>query len=494
MSIMDENKSDQPGSKHQSPYIRLKKFHFVMLVFFLVFATAAITTLALAFGGEKAAEVGMKPHPEFEKLYEAYDKLEKNYYQDVNKDKLVNGAINGMIDSLDDPYSDYMDKKEASQFHESVSSSFQGIGAEIQEEKGMIKIVSPIKGSPAEKAGLRPNDRIMSVDGKSLEGMSSSEAVLLIRGEKGTKVKLKVQRAGTKEPMEITIVRDDIPIETVYAEMKDDKIAHIQITSFSEHTAAELKDAIKKMEAKGMKSMILDVRQNPGGLLDQAIEMTNMFVPEGKVLFQVEDNQGKREKMISDNSKKESVPVVVLVDSGSASASEIFAAAMKESAGVPLIGEKTFGKGTVQTAEDFKDGSNMKFTTAKWLTPNGNWIHKKGIKPDVLVKLPDYANLSYLSPDNELKLDSLSEEVKNAEKMLEALGYHPGKVDGFFDEETAEAVKEFQKKADIKQTGVLSGDTTVQLMNDLREKIQQHDTQEEKAIEMLKKQQTNAAS
>ncbi|OCA92830.1 S41 family peptidase [Pseudobacillus wudalianchiensis] len=491
---MDENKSDQPSGKHPSPYIRLKKFHFIMLVFFLVFATAAITTLALAFGGEKAAEVGMKPRGEFEKLYEAYDKLEKNYYQDINEEKLINGAINGMLDSLDDPYSDYMDKKEASQFHESVSSSFEGIGAEIQEEKGMIKIVSPIKGSPAEKAGLRPNDRIMAVDGKSLEGMSSSEAVLLIRGEKGTKVKLKVQRAGTKEPMEITIVRDEIPIETVYAEMNNDKVAHIQITSFSEHTAAELKKAIEEMEKKGMKSMVLDVRQNPGGLLDQAVEMTDMFVPEGKVLFQVEDNQGRREKMVSDSKKKVTVPVVVLVDSGSASASEIFAAAMKESAGVTLIGEKTFGKGTVQTAEDFKDGSNMKFTTAKWLTPNGNWIHKKGIKPDIEVKLPDYANLPYLNPDSELKLDSLSEEVKNGEKMLEALGYHPGKVDGFFDKATEEAVKEFQKKSGIEQTGVLSGDTTVQLMTDLREKIQENDTQKEKAIEILKEKQSSSAS
>ncbi|KAB7709242.1 PDZ domain-containing protein [Bacillus aerolatus] len=491
---MDENRSGQPEDKHHSHYIRLKKFHFIMLLFFLVFATAAITTFALAFGDEKAADVGVKPRQEFEKLYEAYDKLEKNYYKDVNKDLLVNGAINGMLDSLDDPYTDYMDKKEASQFHESVSSSFEGIGAEIQEEKGTIKIVSPIKGSPAEKAGLRPNDRIMAVDGKSLQGKSSSEAVLLIRGEKGTKVKLQIQRAGATKPMEVTIVRDEIPIETVYAEMDEDKVAHIQITSFSDRTSAELKKAIEEMKAKGMKSMVLDLRQNPGGLLDQAIEITNMFVPKGKVLFQVEDSTGKREKMVSDNKEKFTLPVAVLIDSGSASASEIFAAAMKESAGVPLIGEKTFGKGTVQTAEDFKDGSNMKFTTAKWLTPNGNWIHKKGVEPDTVVKLPAYSNLSYLSPDSELKLDSLSEEVKTAEKMLEALGYNPGKIDGFFDEETEEAVKEFQKKAGMDETGVLSGDTTVQLMTDLREKVQQNDTQKQKAVEILSKRQKDSTS
>ncbi|MFK2824131.1 S41 family peptidase [Bacillus sp. B190/17] len=491
---MEENRSGQPDDKQHSHYVRIKKFHFIMFVFFLVFSTAAITTAALAFGDGKAADVGIKPRQEFEKLYEAYDKLQQNYYTDINKDQLVNGAINGMIESLDDPYSDYMDKKEASQFHESISSSFEGIGAEIQEEKGTIKIVSPIKGSPAEKAGLRPNDRIMAVDGKSLQGMSSSEAVLLIRGKKGTKVKLNIQRAGVTEALEVTIVRDEIPIETVYAEINKDKVAHIQITSFSERTAAELKTAIEDMQAKGMESMVIDVRQNPGGLLDQAVEITNMFVPEGKVLFQVEDSTGKREKMVSDNKKKFTIPVVVLVDGGSASAAEIFAAAMKESAGVPIIGEKTFGKGTVQTAEDFKDGSNMKFTTAKWLTPNGNWIHKKGIEPDQTVKLPAYSHLSYLDPDNELKLDSLSEEVKNAEKMLEALGYSPGKVDGFFDEDTEQAVKEFQKQAAIEQTGVLSGETTVELMNDIREKIQQNDTQKQKAIEILTKQPKDSAS
>ena len=179
-------------------YIRIRKFKFVMLIFVLVFATAGVTTFALAFGDDKPVKVAVNQRTEFNKLYDTYDQLKKNYYKDLNNDKLINGAINGMLDSLDDPYSDYMTKEEAAQFHESISSSFQGIGAEIQEKDGYIVVVSPIKGSPAEKIGLKPNDKILAVDGKSIRGMSANEAVLLIRGEKGSKVTLTIQKSWVK--------------------------------------------------------------------------------------------------------------------------------------------------------------------------------------------------------------------------------------------------------------------------------------------------------
>ncbi|MFE7152851.1 S41 family peptidase, partial [Heyndrickxia sporothermodurans] len=332
----------------------------------------------------------------------------------------------GMLDSLDDPYSDYMTKEEAEKFHESISSSFQGIGAEIQEKDGNIVVVSPIKGSPAEKVGIKPNDKILAVDGKSIRGMSANEAVLLIRGEKGTKVTLTIQRAGSHDTTQMTITRDEIPVNTVYAEMMKDGIAKIQITSFSENTYNELLTALNEMDSKGMKSLIIDLRQNPGGLLDQAIKISNLFIPEGKKILQVEDRNGKREVVTAEDGKKIKVPVAVIIDKGSASASEIFAAAVSESAGIPLVGEKSFGKGTVQTASDFKDGSNMKFTTAKWLTPNANWIHQKGIVPNYQVKMPKYAELPLINPDSKYKVSSLSNEVKAAEEMLKALGYNPG--------------------------------------------------------------------
>ncbi|KAB2333543.1 S41 family peptidase [Bacillus mesophilum] len=484
--LQDEN-LNQESTEKQSSFIKMKKFQFVMLLFIIVFLSAGITTFALAFGDEKAVSVGNETsRSEFDKLYTAFDTLKNGYFQEVEDNTLINGAINGMLESLDDPYSDYMDVEEAKNFHESISSSFEGIGAEITEQEGSIVIVSPLKGSPAEKAGLKPNDVVLSVDGESIQGMSSTEAVLLIRGEKGSTVELAIQRPGTTEPITFPIVRDTIPIETVYGEMIDDEIAKVQITSFSEKTGQELVETLNTLQAEGMKGLVLDLRQNPGGLLDQAILISSLFVPEGEILFQIEDREGNREAMQSTAQENTDMPLVVVIDQGSASASEILAGAVQESADVPLVGQKSFGKGTVQRAQDFSDGSNMKFTTEKWLTPEGNWIHKKGIQPDYEVALPEYASLPYVSPDLELKLSSSSTQVQSAQKMLAALDIDPGRTDGFFDEQTETAVKEFQKSAQLEETGILTGQTTLKLMEELRALIDQNDTQILKATELLK--------
>ena len=439
-------------------------------------------------GDEKVQSIAPSKYPQFEKLYSTYDTIKKDYYKDIDDENLVNGAIEGMIKGLDDPYSDYMDQKEAKSFNESISSSFEGIGAEIQEQDGKIMVVSPIKGSPAEKAGIRPNDIIERVDGKSIEGLSATEAVLKIRGEKGTKVVLTISRAGEAKPVSVTIVRDMIPIETVYSEMLDDGIAKIQVTSFSEHTVEELHTALDEMSKKDMKSLILDLRGNPGGLLDQAVAMASIFVPNGEIVLQVENRAGEKEVHKSENNGEFDLPVVVLIDDGSASASEIVAAAVSESADIPLVGVKSFGKGTVQSAQNFKDGSNLKFTAFRWLTPEGNWIHKKGISPDIEAKLPNYANLPFISADDKWKESDTSTEVKTAEEMLKQLGYNPGKIDGFFDQETKLAVVEFQRDQKLKGTGVLEGQTTIRLMQELRDKIISNDTQVKAAIKELKKQ------
>lgn len=459
-----------------------------MGIFLLIFVTAGITTIALTAGDEKVQSIAPSKYPQFEKLYSTYDTIKKDYYKDIDDENLVNGAIEGMIKGLDDPYSDYMDQKEAKSFNESISSSFEGIGAEIQEQDGKIMVVSPIKGSPAEKAGIRPNDIIERVDGKSIEGLSATEAVLKIRGEKGTKVVLTISRAGEAKPVSVTIVRDMIPIETVYSEMLDDGIAKIQVTSFSEHTVEELHTALDEMSKKDMKSLILDLRGNPGGLLDQAVAMASIFVPNGEIVLQVENRAGEKEVHKSENNGEFDLPVVVLIDDGSASASEIVAAAVSESADIPLVGVKSFGKGTVQSAQNFKDGSNLKFTAFRWLTPEGNWIHKKGISPDIEAKLPNYANLPFISADDKWKESDTSTEVKTAEEMLKQLGYNPGKIDGFFDQETKLAVVEFQRDQKLKGTGVLEGQTTIRLMQELRDKIISNDTQVKAAIKELKKQ------
>nr|WP_243458168.1 S41 family peptidase [Sporosarcina sp. Te-1] len=495
---MEENEKNTPGNEEQKEYqppanryIRLKPFTLVMLIFGLVLASAAVTFFALTTGEEKVVEVvnpqnaTVNERKEFKKFYDAYDEVKKNYYDDVDEEKMIDGAINGMIESLGDPFSDYLNEQEAQQLNESISSSFEGIGAEIQEANGYIKVVSPIKNSPAERAGLLPNDLIMAVDGKSIHGMSSSEAVLLIRGEKGTTVTLSVRRGEAAEPFDVKIERDIIPVETVYAEMLGDGIAHIQITSFSEHTYDELLTALDDMEKEGMKGLVVDVRQNPGGMLSTAIDISDLFVQEGKNLFQYEGKDAMPEVYVASDGKKVKVPVTLVVDDGSASASEILAGAMKESAHIKLIGIKTYGKGTVQTPKDMKDGSNLKLTTAKWLTPDGNWIHNKGIEPDIEVPYPSYASLPYLDPSEEMKNGMVSPTVQAAEEMLEAVGYNPGEIDGLYDNKTEQAVQQMQKDLSLQVTGILSGDTTFGLMNKLREKIKKDDPQLQKAKEVV---------
>ncbi|SDL90073.1 S41 family peptidase [Bacillus sp. OK048] len=493
MKAMDEQnvEQEQLEQEHEtdkkSGYIQIKKFHFILILFFLVLLSTGITGFALSFGDEKVITVGTD-RKEFDKLYTAYDTLKNEYFEELDQKKLINGAIDGMVKALDDPYTDYMSLEEAAQFHSSIDSSFQGIGAEIQEKDGHIMIVSPIKGSPAEKAGLKPNDIIAMVDGKSLQGMTSTEAVAIIRGKKGTKVELTIHRSGTDAPVVVPIIRDNIPIETVYGEMAGEGIAKVQITSFSKNTPKELTEKLNELQKQGMKGLVLDLRHNPGGLLDEAISISSLFVPKGKLILKVEDRNGKTKEYPSLNDGNPDFPLVVLIDKGSASASEILAGAVSESAGVKLVGETSFGKGTVQTAKDFPDKSNIKFTTAKWLTPNGNWIHKKGIKPDFEVPLPDYATLPMINPDKELKISSSSTEVEIAQKMLKAIGYDPGRVDGFFDEKTQEVVSSFQTANNLPADGVLKGESTIKLMEKIRELMETNDTQLQKAIEVLSEQ------
>jgi len=483
-NVQERDEQVKPAKK----YLSIKPFTFIMLMFLTILLTAGLTIFALTFGDEKVVEVSVPvEREEFSKLYDAYDELKEKYYVDIDDEKVVFGAINGMFEALDDPYSDFMNKEEADQFNADLSSSFQGIGAEIQERNGNIVVVSPIKNSPAEKAGLLPEDVILLVDGESIQGMSASEAVLLIRGEKGTPVTLTIQRGDSDETMEIKIVRDEIPVETVYGEMGDDKIAHIQITSFSEKTYEDLEKLLVQYDQEGMKSVILDVRQNPGGFLTSAIDIANLFVEEGKPIVQVQSREGKPEVMVAEGGKKYNIPVVVLIDNGSASASEILAGALRESAGAKIVGLTSFGKGTVQTVSYLPDGSNLKFTTGKWLTPDGNWINEKGIKPDIEVKYPEYATLPFINPETELSKGTTSPAVNAAEQMLDALGYDVGKVDTEFDNSTVAAVKSFQADHNLEQTGSIAGETTYEIMDALREKIDQDDPQIKKATELLTK-------
>lgn len=447
----------------------------------------AIITAGITYNVVSPKEVNLLNEEDpFSKLKSTYNLLQKNYYQDVETEKLVEGAIKGMVESLEDPYSVYMDIEEAKSFSENISSSFEGIGAEIQENDGSIIIVSPIKGSPAEEAGLKPKDVIQKVDDKSVEGFSVTEAVMLIRGEKGSTVNLVVERPGVGN-LNFTITRDTIPIETVYSEVIEDQIGKIQITKFSESTSEEFAKALSDLQEQNVKGLIIDLRQNPGGLMDKAIAMSDIFVPKGENILQVEYNNKTKDVYKAENDAMIDLPTTVLIDGGTASAGEIMAAALNQSADIPLVGEKTFGKGTVQSAKGFEDNSSVKYTTAKWLTPDGTWIHDKGIEPTVKAALPDYANLPYINPDNVLKQGDSTPEVNAAQQMLKALGYDGVSLNGYFDENTTKIVKQFQQDQALEVDGEISEGTTIKLIELLQSKIKENDTQLDKAIETLKK-------
>lgn len=419
--------------------------------------------------------------------------IESNYYQDVDESKLVDGAINGMVEALGDPYTSYMDSETAGQFTESIAGSFTGIGAEVSEENGKVVIVAPIKGSPAEKAGLRAKDIIVSLDGEPLSGSDLNAAVAKIRGKKGSTAKLEVQRAGSKDTMTFNIVRDDIAMETVYSRMTADKIGVIEITQFSLNTADRFKEELDKLQADGMKGLVIDVRNNPGGVLSVVESMAEQFIPQGKPIVQIEDKAGQRQVT---NSKGKGVdyPIAVVTNGGSASASEILAGALKQSAGATLYGETTYGKGTVQTSMDnlFNDGSLIKITIAKWLTPDGDWIHKKGIKPDVEVAPPDYYSVTPLNTDTALAYDMNNENVKNAQIMLAGLGYDVDRKDGYFDRDTETEVKAFQKDQKLAVSGKIDAKTAAALEAALIKHIQdpQYDVQLNKAIAGVEKEVT----
>ncbi len=425
-----------------------------------------------------------------DKLDKAYQIILQNYVENVDKQKLEDGAIRGMLDTLEDPYSVYMDQEAAKQFEQALDSSFEGIGAEISIEEDKMIIVSPIKGSPAEKAGIKAQDQIISVNGENVEGKDLNDVIGQIRGEKGSKVELEIKRATVDKPLKMEIVRDEVPQITVYSDIKKDggeKIGYIEITSFSKDTASEFEKELNKLEKNGISSLILDVRGNPGGLLTSVNAIVEQFLTNKKPYVQVENRNGDREQFYSDLKKQKEYPVVVLIDNGSASASEILAAALKEGAGYPLIGENSFGKGTVQQPILMDDGSEIKLTVSKWLTPDGNWIHKQGIKPTIDVEQTDLYHTHPLQIVDSLKLEDNDEQVQYAQEILTSLGFTTDRQDGYYSPQTEVAVRAFQSKNALEVTGVIDGKTAAKLEEAVRTEKQkdENDIQLQTAIRYL---------
>ncbi|NDY58741.1 S41 family peptidase [Desulfovibrio sulfodismutans] len=322
------------------------------------------------------------------------DLVENHYVKSVTRSELIDGAIVGMLQQLD-PHSSFLSKEEFKEMQVSTSGEFGGIGIEISLENGRLTVISPIDDTPADKAGIKAGDIILEIDDQPTQDMTLVDAVQKIRGPKGKAVSLTILHKDAQKPLKVRVVRDTIPIISVKKTELEPGYLLLRVSRFNENTTSELKDALKDYGKGGtpLKGVILDLRNNPGGLLEQAVSVSDMFLPSGKIVsIKGKNNDQRKDFEARGESGEVAAPTVVLINAGSASASEIVAGALQDHKRALLIGEKTFGKGSVQTVIPLSDGSGIKLTTALYYTPNGRSIQAEGIEPDFKVPLQDVAS------------------------------------------------------------------------------------------------------
>lgn len=426
---------------------------------------------------------------QFAKVAQVYQGVQDQYYEKVDRHKLAQGAIKGMLDSLDDPYTTLLDDEQKTALNDKLSSQFFGIGAVVSFIDNQVTIVEePKEGTPANKAGLAKGDIIEKVDEKAVKDLSLDEVVSLIKGKANTVVHLQLkrgnqvfQKAITRKPVHLSTVKSQI-------DQNNPQIALIHIDTFGEQTAQDLQNEIIQLRKKRVKSFVLDLRQNGGGLLDEGEKVASMFLKDGQIIVQfAEKNQitqvDKANKKL-DHGFKVTEDVVVLVDGKTASAAELVAAALKESAHIPVVGQKTFGKGTVQLVTSLDKQSEMKLSTQKWLTPKKNWVHKKGLVPDILIALPTAQQLNTFN--NQLNnQEELSEsQKKDIRELFDFLGIHIDLKN--FDSSYQAALKEIQTNEKLKVTGQLDQETLEKVNALIFSKYLKEDLSYQKALEQLK--------
>lgn len=334
----------------------------------------------------ESLELGKPKDIDFSLFWEVWNKLEEKYVGQVDKWKIFYGAISGMVQGLGDPYTVFLTPEQSKQFLEEIKGEFEGVGIEIALKNKKLTVVSPLDDSPAKAAGIRAGDVIDKVDDRETLAMTLDEAVEAIRGKKGTEVNLSILR--DDKPLEFKIKRALIKIKSVKWEMKGD-VAYLKVSQFLEETSRAAEKAAGEILAKKPKGIILDLRNNPGGYLDGAVDLASLFIKEGVIVYEEEKSGKKEELRAKGNAKLADLPLVVLINAGSASGSEIVAGALQDFKKGILIGEKTFGKGTVQSFERLKDGSTLRITVAKWLTPNGRAINEQGLGPDIEIEMTE---------------------------------------------------------------------------------------------------------
>ena len=359
-----------------------KKKATIYAVFLVVITFMITSTINIMIGGKVViSKETYEEYKKYNKMIALEELVKEDFYQKPSDEKLVDGAIKGMFSGLDDPYSQYYTKAEFEKLKEQTSGSFVGIGVYISpsSDDDNITIIAPIEGSPAEKSGIKAGDKILKVDGKVVSAKNSDEAIAMIKGKKGTEVELTIKRG--EQIFDIKVKRDEIVSKTVEGKVLDNNIGYIKITSFSEHTNKEFEKVLNTLKESSIKGLIIDLRDNPGGLLNVCKDIADSLIGEGTIVY-TKDNKGNTEYLKSDK-KKLGLPIAVLTNEGSASASEILTGAIIDNKAGISVGTTTFGKGLVQSVRELKDGTGYKLTTAQYFTPNGEYINGKGIKPTI---------------------------------------------------------------------------------------------------------------
>lgn len=428
---------------------------------FLLFVVLAVVAIVVLFMFDKWTGETEEPLSSFDVIDEAYALIKEKGVYPVKGNLLIEGALRGMTDVIGDPYSTYLTKEEAEAHRESLAGERIGIGAEITRSNGKFIIVSPLKSSPADKAGLRPYDEIVQIDKESVAEDSLQDIVRRIRGKEGTTVAMTIYRPEINKHIELSIVREAIAVTTVTGsliEEKERKVGYISITTFGEETAKEWGVVTNDLLGKGAEALVIDVRGNPGGYLHSVGEILGSILESDTVFAYMQGADGSLVPLTAEVSEKvkfddklKKVPLVLLQDKGSASASEMLSGAIKDLRRGFIAGTESFGKGTVQETMDLTNGGEVKLSTAKWLTPSEKWIHGKGVEIDIKVKQNELFDEHIRLVSAEYKEGDFSDDVAYGQRMLKGLGYSIEREDGYFDEETADALKDFRKTAKVKE-------------------------------------------
>lgn len=377
--------------------------------------------------------------------------VESNYVDNVNADDLIEGAIRGLVKALD-PHTSYMPPKSYKEMLVDTTGKFGGLGIEISMRKGILTVVSPIEDTPADKAGILAGDKIIKIEGESTLDMTLTDAVNRLRGKSGSPVTITVYRDSLESSLDVTIVRDIIKVRSVKSKLYPNHIGYVKIRSFSKQTSSDLDKAIDDLERKGMNKFILDVRNNPGGLLNQAVEVTDRFLDKENLIVYTKGRIEEQNMRFTTHDKVNRLkyPMIVLVNSGSASASEIVAGALQDLGRAVIVGTPTFGKGSVQTIIPLSDGSALRLTTARYYTPSGRIIQENGIDPDIIVEMPIPKTKKESKAEEEAKANPEKDKLRRFLREKDLKKHLKGKssIDGVESEESTESEKSQEEVAD----------------------------------------------